>query len=294
MAAIVVCAAVGCLANAGPAQSQTIEAEKTICLKHHETEPPDRVILACTAIIAFRTLAESDRPLAFLRRAEAHQQKRQYELALADYSSAIAITPGLADAHFGRGVVGIWIPNQREQALADYDEAIRLDPRHDGALNNRSLFQTSDDKALADVSKAIRIAPQAAYFNNRASILTRRADHKGALADYSQAIKLEPTDAAYRGKRGDTLIELGMVKKAIADYTIAIALAPKVPVHHSSRAAAYEKIGERSKAIADVRESLRLFPNDRKARELLCRLGPPAERTADEQRGCPAVAPRNP
>ena len=287
-------AAIGFAAAAVPTGAQTIDKEKSICLEHYETEQPDRIILACTSVIAFRTLRDADRSLAFFRRAEANLIKRRLTLALADYDAAIAIAPGMADAHFGRGVVHMGMSVPGEPALADFDAAIRLDPRHDRAFNNRSLIQPDEEKALADISEAIRIAPRATYYNNRAHILTRRGDHKGALSDYSRAVELDPSESSYRSKRGDTLIELGAVKKAIADYTVAIALAPKIPRNHSGRAAAYERIGAHTKALADVREALRLFPGDWQARDLLCKLVPSAQRTADEQRTCPTVPSGHP
>jgi tetratricopeptide (TPR) repeat protein len=295
VASLIACAAmIGLIAPVRPAAAQAINEEKSICLDRYKTEPAERVILACTSVIAFRTLDDAERPVAFLRRAEARQNNRQETLALADYNSAIALAPDMADAYFGRGVIYMGISSPRERALADFDEAIRLDPRHDRAFNNRSLVQLSDDKALADISEAIRIAPRASYFGNRAHILTRLANHEGALSDYNRAIKLAPADALYRSNRADTLMELGEVKKAIADYTAAIARAPKVPRNHSSRAAAYERVGERKKAIVDVRAALSLFPDDWKARELLCKLVPVAERTPDEQGKCPIGSVINP
>lgn len=281
-------------ASAVPAGAQTIGEEKSICLERYKTEQPDRIILACAAVLAFRTLGDADRSLAFFRRAEANLAKRQHALALADYNAAIAMAPDMADAHFGRGVVHMWMALPGEPALADFDEAIRLDPRHDRALNNRSLIQPDEEKALADIGEAIRIAPRASYYNNRAHILTRRGDHKGALSDYSRAVELDPAESSYRSKRGDTLVELGAVKEAIADYSAAIALAPQIPRNHLGRATAYERLGSHTQALADVREALRLFPGDPKARDLLCKLVPAAQRTADEQRACPAASSGRP
>lgn len=295
LARCLVCvAAVGFSTAVVPAGAQTIADEKSICLERHETEQADRVLIACTSVIAFQTLSDGDRSLAFFRRAEVHSTARRFPLALADYNAAIAIAPDMADAYFGRGVVHMWMPVPDNSALADFDEAIRLDPRHDRAFNNRSLIQRTDEKALADISEAIRIEPRATYYNNRAHILTRRGDHKGALSDYSQAVERDPSESSYLSKRGDTLMELGAAKEAIADYTAAIALAPKIPRNHSSRAAAYERLGSHAKALTDVREALRLFPGDWKARDLLCRLAPSAQRTADEQRACPIVSSGHP
>ena len=80
-----------------------------------------------------------------------------------------------------------------------------------------------------------------------------------ALEYFTNAIRRNPCAAEY-SKRGGVWFWKGENDKAIADYTEAIRLDPKDPIAYSSRGGAWYNKGENDKAIADCTEANRLDP----------------------------------
>jgi tetratricopeptide (TPR) repeat protein len=84
-----------------------------------------------------------------------------------------------------------------------------------------------------------------------------------ALADYSEALGLDPTLATGYYRRGQVWRKEGDVDRAIADYTQAVVLEPHNATFRNERCWALA-IADRDLeiALADCNESLRLEPND--------------------------------
>ena len=87
-----------------------------------------------------------------------------------------------------------------------------------------------------------------------------RANYDKAIADYTEAIRLDPKFAEAYYNRGVAYENKGEYDKAIADYTEAIRLDPKYAEAYNSRGFAYGNKGEHDKAIADYTEAIRLDP----------------------------------
>jgi tetratricopeptide (TPR) repeat protein len=80
-----------------------------------------------------------------------------------------------------------------------------------------------------------------------------------AIADYTEAIRLDPNNAGYYITRGRIY---GNDDRAIADFTRAIRLAPNNVDAYQWRAWAYEAKKDTFRAMADWTEAIRLDPND--------------------------------
>ena len=60
-----------------------------------------------------------------------------------------------------------------------------------------------NDRAIADFNEAIRLDPKSALtFRNRGDAYTDKGDHDRALADYNEAIRLDPNNALAFCNRG--------------------------------------------------------------------------------------------
>src|SRR5205807_7648112 len=115
------------------------------------------------------------------------------------------------------------------EALKHYDGAI--DPTHPDALNlfrramaEQGLGQT--DRALADYNEAIRLDPQnqVAYLG-RGSLLARRArNYRRAIDDFNRALQIEPRNVTALLARGAAQSQLGEFGPALADLDEAIRL----------------------------------------------------------------------
>ena len=118
--------------------------------------------------------------------------------AIADDDHAIALRPQVAGFYGNRGRAK-FVCGLTQEALVDYNRALELDPRCAEALYNRGILQftrlTNYAAARDDFAKAIQLHsdPQEAdiyYWRGCAEHKLR--DYPRAIADYKQAIELNP------------------------------------------------------------------------------------------------------
>lgn len=64
----------------------------------------------------------------YIGRAAARQEKKDYNGALADYSRAIELDPGAAEAYANRAVIET-LQGKGSQADQDFQKAFEIDPR---------------------------------------------------------------------------------------------------------------------------------------------------------------------
>jgi tetratricopeptide (TPR) repeat protein len=99
---------------------------------------------------------------AYYNRAILYANKRQYELALRDNTTAIQLNPKYANAYHNCGSCYADI-GEFDRAIADYSQAIRFDPGSASTFRNRGLaYEQLEqfEKAIADYDRVIRFAPK--------------------------------------------------------------------------------------------------------------------------------------
>jgi tetratricopeptide (TPR) repeat protein len=119
-----------------------------------------------------------------------------------------------------------------------------------------------NDRAIADYDQAIRLDPKGAnaYFN-RAAAFRRKGDYDRAVTDYDQFIRLKPTDPDGYYYRGTAYDSEGDYDRAIADYDQAIRLDPKDSYPYERRGNSHYNKGDYDSAVADYDQALRLKPD---------------------------------
>jgi tetratricopeptide (TPR) repeat protein len=119
------------------------------------------------------------------------------------------------------------------------------------------------DRALANLSEAIRLNPKdAAAFNNRGFAYSNKRDYDRAIADYSEAIRINPNNAVALNNRGLAHDGKRDYDKAIADFDEAIRLNPYYALAFNNRGWVYSKMDDYDKAIADYSEAILLDPQN--------------------------------
>ena len=169
-----------------------------------EDEPEHRVADARVLADAIAALLAPEPKTAadYLARGNAHYGCKDYDGAIADYDQAIRLDPKYTTAYINRGLA--------RKAKGDLDGAIADSSRPSGSTPStppptppRHVDSTRLRRAIADYDQAIRLDPKdATAYNNRGSARYDRKEYDGAIADYDQAIRLDPKYATAYNNRG--------------------------------------------------------------------------------------------
>jgi tetratricopeptide (TPR) repeat protein len=99
-------------------------------------------------------------------------------------------------------------------------------------------------------------------FNSRGNAYWAKKDYDHAVADYDQAIKLNPTDAVFFSNRGGALVAKGEVDRGITDFDQSIRINPNLPRTYVDRGNAFRGKGLYDRAIADYDQAIKLEPKN--------------------------------
>lgn len=161
-------------------------------------------------------------------RARARLQTGDPAGAIEDASRAIALSPDFAEAYVTRARALSRLGKVRE-AIADFSEALRLRPGTVEARVLRALEEMKAgqiDAARADLDAAVAQDPQAHIYLRRANLRALQKDLEGAIADCTEAIRLQPRFADAYLSRGVARLERGQSAAAAEDFTRALETAP--------------------------------------------------------------------
>jgi tetratricopeptide (TPR) repeat protein len=99
-------------------------------------------------------------------------------------------------------------------------------------------------------------------FNNRGVAYSQLGNFDKAVADYSEAIRLDPSAESSYTDRGITYNKMDLFDLAIADFNAAIRLNGQAAEAYASRGFSYKEKRNYGQAIADLNEAIRLNPNN--------------------------------
>lgn len=141
--------------------------------------------------LAGALLPSSDAIEHFDRGVENHQQGN-YELAIEEYTEAIALDPELAEAYFNRGSAYSDI-DEIDRAIADYGQVIVLLPQDAEAyLNRGGAYGVAGqlDRAISDLNRSIQIDDSADAYLLRGLFYSETGKPVEALSDIERALEL--------------------------------------------------------------------------------------------------------
>jgi tetratricopeptide (TPR) repeat protein len=92
---------------------------------------------------------------------------------------------------------------------------------------NAHLRKGDPERAIADYGEALKLDPRHVFaYVGRAAAHTRMRDYDGAVADLSEAVRLDPGNALALFRRGRTFEAKGDRARAVEDYEKLLALSP--------------------------------------------------------------------
>jgi tetratricopeptide (TPR) repeat protein len=236
----------------------------------------------------------------FARRASAEAARREFQLAIADYSRAIELEPDDARHYRARAMARL-AARQPVLAMADLDESLKRQPDDPEALMRRAeLYLSSRDavRAKADFEAAFKLAPADSGLVSQAGTAYARAgQYEDAIHALDTWIAAHPRDEdlpralnarcfsrAAWGKeletaladcdgamrrdrtsevmtnRGLVLLRLGRLDDAIAQYAAAIKAQPRAAAALYGRGLAELKKGQKTEGDADLAAALAIAP----------------------------------
>ena len=98
--------------------------------------------------------------------------------------------------------------------------------------------------------------------NNLGIVLQRRGQHQRAVAEFAQAVGLDPDYAAPRILAGGSLLALGRVAEATAQLEAAVEIAPREPLARLQLARVHEHAGDWIGAVEQYRALKELAPGE--------------------------------
>ena len=127
---------------------------------------------------------------------------------------------------------------------------------------NASYFMGKNDEAIAQFKQAIALNPNlAAAHNNLGAALHEKGDQNGAISEWRDALRLKPDLADAHNNLGVALYGKHDLDGAIAEEREALRLKPDYAAAHNNLGADMHEKGDQNGAIAEEREALRLKPD---------------------------------
>ncbi|HWB60587.1 MAG TPA: tetratricopeptide repeat protein [Chthoniobacteraceae bacterium] len=202
-----------------------------------------------------------------MKRAGMHEANGEPDAAAADYGEVIQLDPKNEEAYKLRAFA-YRKKGMREKAAEAYTAWIAFNPKAALAYEERGFLflWRDDDKLIADMSQAIALYSQGigevhtTPYTMRAEAYARKGEREKAIADYTEAIQIDPDWAASYSGRAGLYFDEGDYDKGFADYDKAAELAPKDLNKFMDRGYAYYQRGEWDKALADVDSVMKLKP----------------------------------
>jgi lipoprotein NlpI len=208
------------LAGAAGAASASSYSDFNAAIAAHNRGDWDETIRRATLALNAPDLLPAFRAPAAIDRGDAHAAKKDWDLAIADYGTALAAAPGGVEARLSRASV------YREQkkfpaAIADMGEIIRLKPSWGVGYEGRGiLYEESEnlDGAIADYGTLIDLYPKLAEgYVLRGNVWRHKRDYDKALEDLNQAVDVDGKSDEVYFDRAQIYQDQGDYRRAIGD-----------------------------------------------------------------------------
>ena len=153
-------------------------------------------------------------------------------------------------------------PHEARRLLTKFLDAQDVTPEQRAeAFALRGQTQTDDERALADFEEAIKLDPEnSSYGLMRAVFLRNRKKLDEALVAVNDMLKRTPEDANALILRGEVFRQLEKFDDALASFDEAAKLAPQAPAPFQNRGEIYRQQDNYPQAITEFTKVLELQP----------------------------------
>ena len=196
---------------------------------------------------------------AFLDRGITLASQGEWEMAILDFTDAINLNPSFSAAYLLRGRAEYASVSNVIEIAEDFERV----GTWFSAGRQPNIEQTQAyGRAIADFTEAIRLdGNNAVAYSNRGEAYLQKGDVDNAIADFNQAIRLNPRYAWAYNNRGVAYGFKDEIDRAIADYTHAIRHDPQFSYPYYNRGNIYLRRNDYDRAIADFTQAIQVDPN---------------------------------
>jgi len=193
---------------------------------------------------------------------EEYMNKGKYDLAIAEFTKALTISPDMGHAYFNRGLAYAE-KSEYDNALNDVQKAQEVGYNVDKEIVYRlreSVAKKSEyDWAIREMTRRLQTEPHnPLLYNDRGEAHRLKGELDQAIADYSKALDLNPRLAVAYSNRGIAYRTKGELDRAIADYSKAVGIDPQFALGYYNRAKAFYYKKEYDKAWGDLHKAQEL------------------------------------
>ncbi len=177
--------------------------------------------------------------------------------------------PVFAQGNLDRDANACWHSEDAEQIIASCTRLLQSGRyrRHEAAIySNRGVGyrrRGEFNPAIADFNEAIRINPTSGFnYRNRGIVYMNSKDYERAIIDFEKAVEIEPREALNYLLCAKAAMLLKDRYRAIVNLNEAISLNPSNPEAYYLRGVHYDETGEKQLAIQDFRKAAALGDKD--------------------------------
>jgi tetratricopeptide (TPR) repeat protein len=215
-----------------------------------------QAVAACNVCAALEPSFEG----TYYNRGIASLRLGDFERAAADFNRVLAARPNLGEVFVNRALAREGLKKYSE-AIADLDRACEL---HSSQVLVRLLRARIHDRAgnhdaaRRDRAEGLRLRPTDEHGWVARGLARAGSDPSGSLADFDQALRLEPRSLPAMQNKAHVLSRLGRNEQAVKVLTDLIELYPHYVNARSGRGVLYARLNNRKAALEDAAEALRL------------------------------------
>ena len=253
----------------------------------------DEAIRSCSRAIELGL----ESPMVLIARGFSYAATNQIELAMADCNEALALDPdnplachllGMLSIERGeldtamkaltkaRDIAPEW-PEPREQlallhrinedpeaAVDEQSILVNQNPANPAHYVNRAFAYTQTGEfnhALADYEQALRLDPEnEQILFLRGCFYLDLQNHESALQDFDRVLELDEDHDDARLRRASVLMHLKRHSDALGDFEKLIERHPEDPQAYAGRTFAHQMVGDEKAAAEDLDQLLRIMP----------------------------------
>ncbi|MBV6621953.1 MAG: tetratricopeptide repeat protein [Rivularia sp. (in: Bacteria)] len=204
--------------------------------------------------------------LAYYGKGLALGLEKKYKEAITASEQATKLKPGFV-AGWKRQSLDYRKLKRLDKALFTINKAIQLQPENPNLyLIKRVILSDLKQYAQAEVAitEAIKLSPRALFYDSRGILYRNQKKWDLALADYNQAININPEDASVYINRGNLYKDKKKWDLALADYNKAIQINPENASAYNNRGILNQDKKKWDLALADYNKAIQINPENAK------------------------------